>query len=408
LAIPVAPFGARLRRTRRMADELGAPLGRKKRDTPRFAALNAGAGWRRLPLARIGFGIVALVLAGAVGRILFVNDPQGGWPSSTVPINSTVNNNTVAGQLAAPGKPTPAATITAGPEVPVPQVMDGAAQAPAAGTATRPGQGSQPDKQGIIPDLAEETKDGPIPRVSNTGQTPFASYARPAGAATGSGKPMLAIVVTGLGLNEAGTMDAISRLPAEVDLAFAPYGKSLDRTVAASRAAGHEMLLETPMEPFDYPDTDPGPQTLLTGQAPRSNLDKLYWLMARFGGYVGLINHTGARFTASAADFSPIMEELGTRGLGYLDDGTSNRSVAAQLAQTNKVPFGRGDAVLDTNPARAPILAALDALAAKAVSNGGAIGVISALPVSIAAVAEWAQTADTHGVVLVPASALMK
>ena len=147
-----------------------------------------------------------------------------------------------------------------------------------------------------------------------------------------------------------------------------------------------------PLEPFDYPDTDPGPQTLLTGQPPQANLDKLYWLMARFGGYIGLINNTGARFTASSGDFGPVMEELGTRGLGYLDDGTSNRSVAPSSAQANKVPFGRADVMLDANPARAPILAALDGLAAKAVANGHAIGVISALPVSIATVAEWAQT----------------
>ena len=72
------------------------------------------------------------------------------------------------------------------------------------------------------------------------------------------------------------------------------------------------------------------------------------------------------------------------------------------------MPFGKADAVLDANPARAPIMTALDALAAKAVTDGQAIGVISALPVSIATIAEWAQSADTHGVVLVPASLLMK
>ena len=177
---------------------------------------------------------------------------------------------------------------------------------------------------------------------------------------------------------------------------------------AAARSAGHELLLEVPLEPFDYPDTDPGPQTLLTGQPPRANLDKLYWLMARFGGYVGLINNTGARFTASAADFGPIMEELGTRGVGYLDDGSSNRSVASQLASANKVPFARADVMLDSNPARAPVLAALDALAAKATEQGTAIGVISALPVSIAAVTEWTQGMATRNVQLVPASALMK
>ncbi|MDR3475941.1 MAG: divergent polysaccharide deacetylase family protein [Devosia sp.] len=382
-----------------MADDLGSPLTRKKRDgdrpKPRWA-LDFG----RLPLARIGFALVGLVLIGAVLRIVFVNDPEGGWPSSTVAINSTRDNNPIAGQIAPKDAAPAPASITAGPETPA--AGPAAAAKPEGATAD-----GQPDKQGIIADLAEETKDGPIPRISASGQLPFNAYARPADAAD-NGKPTIAIVVTGLGLNEAGTLDAVHKLPAEVDMAFAPYGKTLDRTVAAARAAGHELLLEAPMEPFDYPDTDPGPQTLLTGQPPRANLDKLYWLMARFGGYVAMINHTGARFTASAADFGPIMEELGTRGIGYLDDGTSNRSVAAQLAQADKVPFGRADLILDADPARAPILAALDQLASIATAKGQAIGIISALPVSIATVAEWAQTIDTHNVQLMPASALMK
>jgi polysaccharide deacetylase 2 family uncharacterized protein YibQ len=392
-----------------MADELNAPLSRRKRRTfkPNLGVLS------RLPLARSGFALVVLLLGAAALRILLVNDPEGGRPSSTVPINSTRNNNPVAGQVAAVTAPPVApATLAVGPEVPA-----GSGTAPQVTTvdpnlpSTLPDGDTAPGsvgKNGIYPDLAEETKDGPIPRISAKGVTPFAAYSRPLPAGDATGKPMVAIVVTGLGLSEQGTLEAIRKLPANVSLAFAPYGKTLDRTVSAARDGGHELLLEVPLEPFDYLDTDPGPQTLLTGQPPRANLDKLYWLLARFGGYVGLVNHTGARFTASAADFGPVMEELGTRGIGYLDDGTSNRSVAPQLAATNKVPFAKADAVLDANPARAPILAALDALAAKATANGGAIGVISALPVSIATITEWAASHDSHNVQLVPVSALMK
>ncbi len=222
------------------------------------------------------------------------------------------------------------------------------------------------------------------------------------------GRPRVAIVVTGLGLNETGTLEAVAKLPNDVTLAFAPYGRTLESTTAAARAEGHELFLEVPLEPFDYPDNDPGPQTLLTGEPPRANLDKLFWLMARFGGYAGIINNMGARFTASGGDFSPIMEELGARGLGYLDDGSSNRSLAPQLARTSSVPFSRADMQLDGNPAREPILEALTALEEKAMEGGQAIGLVTALPVSVDTVAEWAAGLDARGISLVPASALME
>jgi polysaccharide deacetylase 2 family uncharacterized protein YibQ len=147
---------------------------------------------------------------------------------------------------------------------------------------------------------------------------------------------------------------------------------------------------------------------LLTGQAPRDNLDKLFNVMAKFGGYVGLINHMGARFTASAPDFAPVMEELGARGLGYLDDGSSKRSVATQLAAANNVKFGRADLWLDQNPSRSAIMEQLTALETRATDTGQAIGVISALPVSVQTLSEWASDIEKRGFAIVPVSALMK
>ena len=38
---------------------------------------------------------------------------------------------------------------------------------------------------------------------------------------------------------------------------------SRSRQTQRARSEGHELFLQAPMEPFDYPDNDPGPQTLL-------------------------------------------------------------------------------------------------------------------------------------------------
>ncbi|QQR36722.1 divergent polysaccharide deacetylase family protein [Devosia oryziradicis] len=375
-----------------MANDLTTPLTGRKR--------KAGGPRPQLPIARTLFVVLALIAVAFVLRLVLTDDPNGGRPSQEVAITSTQNSNALANEVS-----TGAATITADPQ----QFPAGGSITPVpTGTANGNSIAGIPDIFGALPDLSEETSDGPIPRISATGQTPFATYARPVDPAAAAGLPRIAIVVTGLGINEQGSLDAIDALPDETTLAFAPYGKTLTTTVAAARAAGHEVLLEIPLEPFDFPQNDPGPQTLLTGEPPRSNLDKLFWLMARFGGYVGVINNMGARFTASAVDFSPVMEELGTRGLGYLDDGSSNRSLAQQLAEGNKVPFSRADLTIDANPSRQSILAALASLEAKALENGQAIGIVSALPISVAAIAEWARELETKGIMLVPASALMK
>jgi polysaccharide deacetylase 2 family uncharacterized protein YibQ len=377
-----------------MANDLSTPLtGRKRRNEARTGRFH-------FPLARLLFILIFLIVGGVALRLVLVEDPDGGRPSQDVAITSTRDNNAVANS--AQSRP---ATITADPQQ-FPANGSVVAVPPPADGSVAPGQ--VPDRFGVLLDLSEETSDGTIPRMSGTGLTPFAAYRRPDGGAVAAGGPMIAIVVTGLGINEQGSLDAIDQLPDEVTLAFAPYGRSLDNSVTAARSAGHEVMLEVPLEPFDYPQNDPGPHTMLTGEAPRANLEKLFWLMARFGGYFGVINNMGARFTASAADLAPIMEEFGARGLGYLDDGSSNRSVAQQLASANRVPFSRATAMIDANPARASILSALASLEAEAMASGSAIGIVSALPISVQAVSEWARELDAKGIALVPASALMK
>lgn len=385
-----------------MASDLDAPLSRRKAKT------SPARGRRHLPIARLGAAAILLLLLAVGLRILLVDEPNGGRPSAEVAINSTRNGNIVAGNNAA----RPSAEIVAiGPEIPLSE-LEGATdplleEAPADEVEDVAMLGT--DEFGNFQDLVEQTEYGAIPRIGGDGQTPFAAYTRPSiTPETAGGRPLIAIVVTGLGLNLAGTLETIERLPEAVTLAFAPYGKSLGRLVGSARADGHEIFLEVPLEPFDYPENDPGPDTLLTGQAPRDNMRKLFRVMSKFGGYGALINNMGARFTASGADFGPMMEELGARGLGYLDDGSSNRSLAPQLAQVNRVPFGRVDMMLDGNPARAPILAALAQLEAKARLQGSAIGIISALPVSVQTVAEWTRGLEDKGIVIVPASALMK
>jgi polysaccharide deacetylase 2 family uncharacterized protein YibQ len=384
-----------------VTNDLSTPL---KTPAQRRKAARTGRTGATIPWARAGVAVLALIASGAVAWLVFVDDPDGGRPIAEAEIASPRDTNTLADAVAAPSASAGPITITADPEqYPVsgngPAITTIGADTP----TTAPETG---DAYALVPDLVEETEFGAIPRMSATGAAPFEAYAHP-GTVT-PGRPAVALVIVGLGINEAGSIEAVETLPDPVSLAFAPYGRALETVVSAARRDGHEIFLEIPLEPFDYPQNDPGPQTLLTGEQPRANLDKLFWLMARFGGYVGVVNNMGARFTASAADFAPIMEELGVRGLGYLDDGSSNRSVASQLAEANDVPFSRAVATIDTNPDAEAIRAALTALEDRARAEGSAIGIATALPVSVRTIAEWARQLEERGIALVPASALMQ
>ena len=256
-----------------------------------------------------------------------------------------------------------------------------------------------------IPDraLIEDSPEGSLPIRSADGRRPFDVYARPWSGARGA---RVAIVVGGLGVSQTGTQQAIQKLPPEVTLAFASQGNSVGRWMQEARREGHEIVLQLPLEPFDYPNVNPGRNTLTTQADAAQNLKNLRAVLGRTTNYTGVMNYMGARFSADRAAFEPVMAELGKRGLLYLDDGTSARSLAPELARGDNVPFASADAVIDGQQDRAAILSKLDELERIARAKGAAVGTGSAFDVTVDAVAAWVQEARRRGIEIVPISAL--
>jgi polysaccharide deacetylase 2 family uncharacterized protein YibQ len=259
---------------------------------------------------------------------------------------------------------------------------------------------------GIDPRLLEKSRYGMIPVMSD-GLKPFTAYAAEADRVKAAKMPVVAIVVGGLGIGAAKTTDAIMKLPAAVTLAFTPYGSDPTKLAERARTQRHEILLQIPMEPFDYPDNDPGPQTLLTSLAAEQNLDRFYWHLSRFQGYAGIANFMGARFVVTDAVMQPIVREAAKRGLGYFDDGTAPRSVAPSLTAAQTVPFAKADFTIDAVPTAVEIDRALARLETLAKERGIAVGVASALPISIERISVWTRALDSRGIMLVPLTTAM-
>jgi uncharacterized protein len=256
-----------------------------------------------------------------------------------------------------------------------------------------------------LPDkaLIEDSETGPLPIRSADGRRPFDVYARPWSGARGA---RVAIVIGGLAISQTSTQAAIAKLPPEVTLGFAPQGNSIGRWMQAARRSGHEIVMQIPLEPFDFPNVNPGRNTLTVDGAADQNLKNLRWALSRTTNYTAVMNYMGARFSQDRSAMDPIMAELGKRGLGYVDDGSSARSVAPDLAQQDGVPLAVGDAIIDGVQDRGQILKKLDQLEATARAKGFAVGTGTAFDVTVDAVTAWVNEAKKRGIEIVPISAV--
>lgn len=384
------------------ADDLGAPLSRRglilRLKNMRVSAFQAA---------------VTVVVCSLVGLFLWLGynpDPLGGEPVVVLQI-----------------KDAPASSGTAAPprelgmrtdlrhEDPTADTVERGTPAATDQTATATQNATEvefePSESGLGPSpqkgLSEAGRFGPLPRIAADGRRPSQVYARPVPASNGTAakKARVAILIGGMGLSLSGTNEAIAELPPAVSLAFAPYPKDLQASVAKARRYGHEVMLQIPMEPFDYPSNDPGPYTLLTDLPPKENIQRLDWLLSRFTGYFGVTNYMGAKFTAAADALRPALKQLSARGLVYIDDGASARSHAREIADEVGLGNASADVIIDADQTPEAIDQALERLEELARERGFALGVGSGLPVTIERVAEWAHKLEQSDIQLVPASA---
>lgn len=263
-------------------------------------------------------------------------------------------------------------------------------------------------KLAAAPDLglSEDSGEGSLPRVGEDGRQPWQVYARPFNSA--DQRPKIAIVMMDLGLARIPTDAAINRLPANVTLAFDTQAPSVGAWGTRARDAGHETLLQIPMEPFDYPRSDPGPGSLLTTLPNTDNIERFLNALRQATGYVGITTMSGSRFTTSPEKLGTILSILRQRGLLFLDPRIAPHSAVIDMSRNMKVPAVLGTMRIDQDPTPASIDSALDQLEKTARLNGQAVGIATPLPITIERLQEWLKDLPQKGIALAPVSALVK
>jgi polysaccharide deacetylase 2 family uncharacterized protein YibQ len=240
--------------------------------------------------------------------------------------------------------------------------------------------------------------------VREAAQPAWLRYGRPFDA--NDRRPRIAVIISELGLSSAATTAAIQTMPPDISLAFSPYADGLGQWLGLARAAGHEVLLNLPMEPINFPANDPGPRALLTSLSAQQNLERLDWVLGRIQGYVGVTNHMGSRFTTMPEAVKPVLAAINDRGLMFVDSRASARSIAAKLASDIGLPRAINDRQIDQEASRPAIDGRLAEIERIARETGSAVAMAEPYPVSLERLREWLPTLETKGLVLAPITAV--
>ncbi len=409
--------------------DAGDARGDHANDVSKKSSLETLGGFRNLPWRIIALCSVGALVVGLVSFLVATDDGLGGEPYAVarlqrpapaalpVPKRPSANNPDTTGSIGVTDLSGDEDEMQSGVRVlrPTSNAAPGSTtvlsngaiilKVPDSAKTITPEAPAEPDRR-----LTEKSRYGLLPRIAADGARPADVYAGklPSSARLSRNLPKIAIVIGGMGISELATEVALSKLPAEVTLGFAPFGSDLETQVARARSLGHEIVLQAPMEGY-------GPEGMseemqrrtLSGTDAAQSVDRLRWQMGRYTGYSGVMNFLGARFLASEAAVSPVLKEISARGLYWLDDGSAPQSVSLPAANAAGLPARRADVVLDGSPKSDAVDAALKRLETIAKAKGSAIGVASGLPEVVDRISTYTRNMPEHGVILVPLNTLM-
>ena len=218
--------------------------------------------------------------------------------------------------------------------------------------------------------------------------------------------PKVAIVIDDVGYD--GKL-ARKFLEIEGELSFSvlprsTFSKSISRRI---HEAGRDLLLHLPMEPKGYPEVNPGVGALLTEmtevelvQTLRKNLDSLPYAK-------GVNNHMGSKFCEYEKKLLPVMKELKSRGLFFLDSRTTSGTRAYAVAQELNVPAAERNVFLDNIQNPQAIRSQLNRLVQMARLKGMAIGIAHPHEATLSVLRVEIPDLPDRGVELVPVSQLL-
>ena len=246
--------------------------------------------------------------------------------------------------------------------------------------------------------LLKQESMGLVP-VRDGDDSPQKRYARPAKLDPSLTK--VALVVVGLGLSPESTDAAINKLPSDVTLSFSPYAGGLETWIRKARAAGHETLVDLPLEPPGYPDNDAGELSILARHTPSEAHENLLRVLARAPASVGVAAALHSP-TVQSPVWSTITRDLRSRGLLLVGDGYSGVPLPDL---PDYAPVGL---VIDETPFKDSIDTRFVRLQAAAQRDGQAIGYMTARPLTFVRLLTWLSTLPAQKMMLVPVSALAR
>ena len=219
----------------------------------------------------------------------------------------------------------------------------------------------------------------------------------------------MAVVIDDLGYGNDNLLEEFLALNYPVTFSVIPGYRGSRKAHDAVVARGKEVLLHLPMEPHGYPGVDPGKNPILVDLSEGEIRDRMGKALGNLPKVGGISNHMGTLATQDPEVMKAVLKMTKERGLFFLDERTTPRSVAKEAAAEVGAVCLENNVFLDTGKKDERNVRKLFEKAEKIALTKGKVIVVGHLyPGTLKVLKSRLPGLEKKGIKLVPLSALAR
>lgn len=159
-------------------------------------------------------------------------------------------------------------------------------------------------------------------------------------------KAKAAIIIDDFGYNKK-IAEGFTNLDIPLNISILPNLPYSVAIAEMAKAKGKEVMLHLPLEPYGYPNVNPGPGVILVEMNKKEILKQLEENFQSVPYVVGVDNHEGSRATENKQVMIAVLKYLKKKGLFFVDARASSKSIAYDLASQLGLRTAKNEVFLD-------------------------------------------------------------
>lgn len=190
-------------------------------------------------------------------------------------------------------------------------------------------------------------------------------------------------------------------------MSFSPYANRVDEWMQQAEELGYQLLIDLPLEPADYPNSDAGPYSLLSESDKKYNDAQLNTVLQLAPKTVfGVTAPINEKYTFAEKAILSTLADLTQRKLIFVYNNQPRNYFLPQVAKQKGFNIIAYDFLVDEALSHEAINETLAKAKEAAQHKGFAVLLARPYPITVDALHSWLKTFRDEGLVLVPLSTI--